>query len=698
MCLRRRTRNTHLKLDLKNSLSLKLLRVVLLSALVVGVVLSCGQIVFDIYKTRQAVANDAQRILGMFRDPSTQAVYSLDREMGMQVIEGLFQHEAVRYAAIGHPNEPMLAERSRELTPSSSRWITDPILGKEQTFTTQLVGKGPYSEYYGDLTITLDTASYGENFITTSVIIFVSGVLRALAMALVLYMVYHWLLTKPLSKIIEYLTNINPDRPSEHKLPMLKGNEKNELGLWINTANDLLASIERNTHLRREAENSLLRMSQYDFLTGLPNRMQLQQQLDQILEDAGRLQRRVAVLCVGLDDFKGINEQFSYQTGDQLLLALSDRLRSHSGRLGALARLGGDQFALVQADIEQPYEAAELAQSILDSLEAPFALEQQEVRLRATIGITLFPEDGDSTEKLLQKAEQTMTLAKSRSRNRYQFYIASVDSEMRRRRELEKELREALNRNEMHLVFQPQIDCTDHRVVGVEALIRWQHPQHGFVPPDLFIPLAEQNGTIIAIGEWVLDQALRQLREWHDQGFSDLRMAVNLSTVQLHHAELPRVVNNLLQVYRLPPRSLELEVTETGLMEDISTAAQHLLSLRRAGALIAIDDFGTGYSCLTYLKSLPLDKIKIDKSFVQDLFEDEDDATIVRAIIQLGRSLGMQVIAEGVETAEQEAYIIAQGCNEGQGYLYSKPLPARELTLYLKQARRLSNADNPATL
>lgn len=688
-----------MKLDLKHSLSLKLLRVVLLSALVVGVVLSCAQIVFDIYKTRQAVSNDANRILGMFRDPSTQAVYSLDREMGMQVIEGLFQHESVRQASIGHANEPMLAEKDRPLMELPTRWLTDPILGKEQTFTTQLVGRSPYSEYYGDLSITLDTAPYGEDFVTSSVIIFISGVLRALAMGLVLYLVYHWLLTKPLSKIIEHLTSINPDRPSEHKLPMLKGNEKNELGLWITTANDLLASIERNTHLRREAENSLLRMAQYDFLTGLPNRQQLQQQLDQILEDAGRLQRRVAVLCVGLDDFKGVNEQFSYQTGDQLLIALADRLRSHSGRLGALARLGGDQFALVQADIEQPYEAAELAQSVLDDLELPFSLEQQEVRLRATIGITLFPEDGDSTEKLLQKAEQTMTLAKSRSRNRYQFYIASVDSEMRRRRELEKDLREALNRGEMHLVYQPQVDYRDHRVVGVEALLRWQHPQHGFVPPDLFIPLAEQNGSIIPIGEWVLDQACRQLREWHDQGFSELRMAINLSTVQLHHAELPRVVNNLLQVYRLPQRSLEMEVTETGLMEDISTAAQHLLSLRRSGALIAIDDFGTGYSSLSYLKSLPLDKIKIDKSFVQDVLEDEDDATIVRAIIQLARNLDMQVIAEGVETAEQEAYIIAQGCNEGQGYLYSKPLPARELTLYLKQARRLTNAaSNPATL
>lgn len=677
-----------MKLELKNSLSVKLLRVVLLSALIVGVALSVAQIVFDAYKTRQAVAGDAQRILDMFRDPSTQAVYSLDREMGMQVIEGLFQDDAVRMASIGHPNETMLAEKSRALQQAPSRWLTDLILGQERTFTTALVGKGPYSEYYGDLSITLDTATYGQGFIVNSVIIFISGVLRALAMGLVLYLVYHWLLTKPLSRIIEHLTSINPDRPSEHKIPQLKGHERNELGLWINTANQLLESIERNTHLRHEAESSLLRMAQYDFLTGLPNRQKLQEQLDKILIDAGRRQRRVAVLCVGLDDFKSVNEQFTYQAGDKLLLALADRLRAHSGRLGALARLGGDQFALVQADIDQPYEAAELAQSILDDLEAEFALDHEGIRLRATIGITLFPEDGDSTEKLLQKAEQTMTLAKTRSRNRYQFYIASVDSEMRRRRELEKDLREALSRNQFHLVYQPQISYRDHRVVGVEALIRWQHPEHGLVPPDLFIPLAEQNGTIIPIGEWVLDQACRQLREWHDQGFTDLRMAVNLSTVQLHHTELPRVVNNLMQIYRLPPRSLELEVTETGLMEDISTAAQHLLSLRRSGALIAIDDFGTGYSSLSYLKSLPLDKIKIDKSFVQDLLDDDDDATIVRAIIQLGKSLGMQVIAEGVETAEQEAYIVSEGCHEGQGYHYSKPLQARELAAFLKQSER----------
>ncbi|MEB0207842.1 putative bifunctional diguanylate cyclase/phosphodiesterase [Pseudomonas sp. CCC3.1] len=682
-----------MKLELKNSLSIKLLRIVLLSALVVGGILGCAQIVFDAYITRQSVTEDADRILNMFRDPSTQALYSLDSEMAMQVIEGLFQDKAIRHASIGHPNEPVLAEKSRGLQETSSRWLTDLILGKERTFSAALTGSGPYNEYYGDLSITLDTATYGKSFLTNAGALLLSGMLRALLMSLVLYLIYHWLLTKPLSKMIQHLTSINPDHPSEHLIPQLKGHEKNELGVWVNTANQLLASIERNTHLRHEAENSLLRMAQYDFLTGLPNRQQLQTQLGKILIDAGRSQRRVAVLCVGLDDFKGINEQFGYQTGDQLLQALTDRIRAHSGSLGALARLGGDQFALVQAHIEQPYEAAELAQSILDDLETVFSVDQQNIRLRATIGITLFPEDGDTSEQLLQKAEQTMTLAKTRSRSRYQFYIASVDREMRRRRELEKDLRDALLGNQLYLVYQPQIRYSDHRVVGVEALLRWQHPEHGMIPPDLFIPLAEKNDSIIALGEWVLDQACNQLRDWHDQGFTELRMAVNLSTVQLHHAELPRVVNNLLQVYRLPPGSLELEVTETSLMEDISTAAQHLLSLRRSGALIAIDDFGTGYSSLSYLKSLPLDKIKIDKSFVQDLIDDDDDATIVRAIIQLGKSLGMQVIAEGVETLEQEAYVISEGCHEGQGYLYSKPLGTRELSAYLKQAQR-NNALN----
>lgn len=678
---------------MRNSLSRKLLRVVLLSALAVGLVLSCAQIIFGAYKTRQLIEADAQRILRMTRDPSTQAIYSLDREMGAQVMEGLFQHESIRMASIGHPDEGMLALKIRPPIDLPTRWLTDPILHRDQQFSIPLIGKPPYNEYYGELRITLDTAKYGQEFINDSIVIFIVGILRALTLGFVLFLIYQWLLTRPLTKLIEHLARINPDRPGEHKLPMIRGHERNELGLWVETANGLLASIEHNMHLRQEAESSLYRMTQYDSLTGLPNRQQLQSQLDHILDEARRMQRRVAVLCLGLDDFKGVNEQYSYQAGDCLLKALADRLRGSAGRLGALARLGGDQFVLVLSGIEQPYEAAELAQALLDDLENPIEFDGDPIRLRATIGITLYPEDGDNTEKLLQKAEQTMTLAKSRSRNRYQFYVASIDSEMRARRELEKDLSEALKRNEFHLVYQPQVDYRQNRITGVEALIRWKHPQGKLVPPDLFIPLAEQNGSIIEIGKWVLDQACSQLRQWHAEGYTGLRVAVNLSTVQLRHPQLPQMIGELLQKHQLPAETLELEVTETGLMEDIDAAAHNLHSLRRSGALIAIDDFGTGYSSLSYLKSLPLDKIKIDKSFVQDIGQDEG-ATIVRAVIQLGKSLGMTVIAEGVETPEQEAYLIAEGCQEGQGYYYSKPLPARDLDLLLRQSTPFDRAVN----
>ncbi len=629
----------------------------------------------------------------MTRDPSTQAIYSLDREMGAQVMEGLFQHESIRMASIGHPDEGMLALKIRPPIDLTTRWLTDPILHRDRQFSTPLIGKPPYNEYYGELRITLDTARYGQEFVNDSIVIFIVGILRALTLGFVLFLIYQWLLTRPLTKLIEHLARINPDRPGEHKLPMIRGHERNELGLWVETANGLLASIEHNMHLRQEAESSLYRMTQYDSLTGLPNRQQLQSQLDHILDEARRMQRRVAVLCLGLDDFKGVNEQYSYQAGDCLLKALADRLRGSAGRLGALARLGGDQFVLVLSGIEQPYDAAELAQALLDDLETPIEFDGDPIRLRATIGITLYPEDGDNTEKLLQKAEQTMTLAKSRSRNRYQFYVASIDSEMRARRELEKDLSEALKRNEFHLVYQPQVDYRQNRITGVEALIRWKHPQGKLVPPDLFIPLAEQNGSIIEIGKWVLDQACSQLRQWHAEGYTGLRVAVNLSTVQLRHPQLPQMIGELLQKHQLPAETLELEVTETGLMEDIDAAAHNLHSLRRSGALIAIDDFGTGYSSLSYLKSLPLDKIKIDKSFVQDIGQDEG-ATIVRAVIQLGKSLGMTVIAEGVETPEQEAYLIAEGCQEGQGYYYSKPLPARDLDLLLRQSTPFDRAVN----
>lgn len=682
----------YLKVERKHSISFKLLRWVLSAALLVGFVLSFTQIAYDVLVTRQLIDSDAKRILAMFKDPSTQALYSLDRDMGEQVVGGLLKHEAVRAVMIGHEGEPVLAEGSRELQELFCRALTDMVFSQERIYQTALVGSTDPSEYYGDLRITIDTAIYGERLLKNSIVILVSGILRALILGLVLYLIYHALLTRPLAKIIRHLGRINPDRPGEYQLPMMSGHEKNELGVWSNKVNQLLASIERNTYLRREAEDSLLLMSQIDFLTGLPNRQELQLQLDKIIDDAREKQQGVAVLCVGLDDFKNINEQHNYQIGDLLLQGVAQRLRIHTIHDGCVARLGGDQFVIVHPEIKEPEQAAVLAQNILDSLKEPVIMTQSysselvSIRLNATIGITLYPDDGDSTELLLQQAEQTMQLAKTGARNRYQFFIASIDMEMRKRRRLKKELKDAIANNQLFLVYQPQINYSTKKIIGVEALLRWKHPELGMISPDIFIPLAEQSSNIIEIGEWVLEHACQQLRIWIDGGMSDLRMAVNLSAVQLHHTGLLHLVQEKLAMYNLCPGNLELEVTETGLMEDIKAAAKNLRGLRSMGVLVAIDDFGTGYSSLSYLKTLSLDKIKIDKSFVQDMLDSEDNAIIVKTIIQLSKSLGMQVIAEGVETLEQERFIVALGCDEGQGYLYGKPTIASNVSLLVNKA------------
>ncbi|WP_027706384.1 putative bifunctional diguanylate cyclase/phosphodiesterase [Zooshikella ganghwensis] len=669
----------------RDRLSVKLLRVVLFSAFLVGVVLSVAQIVFDAYSSDETIDNQAYAMLAMVRDPAIQAVYSLDKEMASQVVEGLFENQSIRYAAIGHPDEPMLAEKRRPLISTPYRWFTDKIFNTERTYKVNLFGRLPYSEYYGDLMITIDTALSGSEFVNRSIIIFMSGILRAVAMATVLYLIYTILLTKPLTRIIDNLSHINPDHPGQKKIPMLKGNEKNEMGIWIRTANQLLESIDRNNTKRQKAEAHVLRLAQYDFLTGLPNRVMLQKQLQRILQEAGGKNCLVAILCCGIDDFKGVNEQFTYKVGDHILMALADRLRNQRSSVRAVGRLGGDQFAIIQDNIEQPYEAAELAQNVLNDVEEPFVINNEPIAIRATIGITLFPEDGSNPEKLLQKAEQTMTLAKSRSQNRFQFYIASVDTEMRIRKQLEKDLLKALENKELHLVYQPQIDYTTNRVIGAEALLRWIHPDKGFISPDLFIPLAEKNLSIIPIGEWVLQQAAQQLQFWHNMGFEEFRMAVNLSAVQLRQENIEELITETLQKYSIPPYCMELEVTETSIMDDVSLAAARLESIKRSGVMIAIDDFGTGYSSLSYLKKLPFDKIKIDKGFMQDVIHDEDNSAIVRAIIQLGKSLGLKVIAEGVETEEHEGYIISQGCEEGQGYYYSKPVSPEQFQQYVKK-------------
>lgn len=664
-------------------LSSLLLRWILLVALGISTFMSLVQIVHSVGDTQQAIDREGRQILALFEDPARQALYNLDSGMGGQVMSRLFRHDAMRSARLGHPDELPLAEKLRPLQHGSMRFLTDRLFAPVQSFSLPLSDLSG-EHVLGRLDISLDTAGYAAGFIKEALIILGIGMLRVALLGIVLYLLLGRLLNRPLSVMLSELSYIDPEHPGVHQLSIAPGHRNNELGQWITRINQLLHAIQRVSQLRREAEESLLHMSHVDFLTGLPNRLGLQGKLDKVLIAARKNDTSVAVMCIGLDGFKSINERHSFQLGDWVLRSFAQRVSSQlQGEGASFARLGGDQFILIQSGLNN-YQAAVQAQKVLFLLHQPFVVPQQgrddvTIRLTATIGITLFPDDAPTGELLLQKAEQTMRLSKMGGRNRYQFYIASIDQQLRERRQLEDDLRVAIEHEELHLLYQPQIDYSSGKIVGAEALLRWRRKGAGLVPPDTFIPLAEQSGIIIEIGNWVLEQACKQVREWLDIGWADFRVAVNLSAIQLHNEELLPTIERMLSSYRIPPACLEFEVTETCLMQDVDKARQQLLALRKLGVAIAIDDFGTGHSSLAYLKRLPLDKIKIDRSFVQDVLDDDDDATIVRTIIQLSHSLQFKVLAEGVETEAHERTLIAMGCDEGQGYLYSRPISADEV-------------------
>lgn len=677
-----------MKLANNHRLSIRLLKWVLCTALALGIIVSVTQIISDAYRTREAIQAQGEQILAIVRDPARQAAYSLDREMAAQVVEGLFEYPAIKYVWLGHPSDNTLAEKGRPLLTSHYRALTDWFFGKEQAFSIELVSNQSDKELYGYLKITLDTFNTASEFLRRAILIMISGIVHSLALGILLYIIYQRLLTKPLEYLIESISEINPDQPAKKQIQLLAGHQQDELGVWINKTNQLLHSIEQNNTKRLKAEAHVLRLSQYDFLTGLPNRSMVQKQLQRLI-DNNPPHRSIAVICCGVDDFKVVNESFSYRMGDQLMVALADRLRHNKESIPFVARLGGDQFALILDNLSHAYEAAELAQSLSDDLERPFIIDNQEIIIKTTTGISLYPEDATQPDKLLQKAEQTMMLAKLHSRHGYQFYVASVDAEIRDRKQLEVDLHAAVSNQEFRLFYQPQIDFRTNKVMGAEALIRWEHPTKGLIPPDSFIPLAEQTKLIIPIGEWVIETACHQVIQWHKMGFADFRVSVNLSAVQLDYGSIDQTVLRILQNTGLEARYLELEVTETSIIEDHHSPAEKLNRIKDIGIMIALDDFGTGYSSLTYLKKLPFNKIKIDKDFIRDIFKSEDDSNIVNAIIQLGKSMNLGVIAEGVETQEQEIYLKSHGCMEGQGYFYSKPVPADKFADFVKNHNRL---------
>ncbi len=418
------------------------------------------------------------------------------------------------------------------------------------------------------------------------------------------------------------------------------------------------------------------RLSYYDTLTGLPNRLLLEERLKQALTTAQHNNWLVAVLYLDLDRFKTINDTLGHPFGDKLLQAVAARLAGHIRDSDTLARFSGDEFAIVLSDIGSQQNTALVAQKILDALAEPFNLEGQEVFITPSIGIALYPLDTGNKDDLIKNADTAMSHAKAQCGNGFHFYSTDMNATASQRLTMETQLRRALERDEFVLHYQPQVSLHTGRITGMEALLRWQHPERGLVAPGEFISLLEETGLIVPVGEWVLRSACIQNSAWLAEGLPPLRVAVNLSARQFRQSGLAAVVNQALLDTGLAPEHLELEITESIMIQDLQTTITTLHQLHTLGIQISIDDFGTGYSSLSYLKRMPIGKIKIDQSFVRDICTDPDDEAIANAVIGLGHSLKMQVIAEGVETREQMEHLRAHGCDEIQGYYFSRPLPA----------------------
>ena len=433
---------------------------------------------------------------------------------------------------------------------------------------------------------------------------------------------------------------------------------------------------------RGEAEARIAYLAQHDALTSLPNRVLFHDRLKEAFGHVRRTGRPLAVHCIDLDHFKSVNDTLGHSIGDQLLREVAGRLKQHLTESCLVARLGGDEFAVIQPDILHPNEASDLAARLISALSAHYEIQGHEVIVGASVGIALAPGDGDDSDALLRNADMALYRAKAEGRGAAHFFEPEMDRRIQARRVLELDLRKAFTNGEFQLYYQPLMNLQQDRICGFEALLRWQHPTRGMVPPGEFISLAEEIGLIGPLGEWVLRQACAEAARWPD----DLRIAVNLSPAQFRNRSVVQAVLTALAYSRLKPQRLELEITESVLLADTEINLAILHKLREIGVRISMDDFGTGYSSLSYLRSFPFDKIKIDRSFVNDIADRPDCMAIIHAVVGLGTSLGISTTAEGVETQEQLDRLRAEGCTEAQGFLFSPPRPVSEIAGLIAKA------------
>ncbi len=452
--------------------------------------------------------------------------------------------------------------------------------------------------------------------------------------------------------------------------------------------NYTIAYLEDITE-KKENEQTIEHLALYDQLTDLPNRAMFNSRLKLALKQAERTGEKVAVILVDLDRFKTINDTLGHNIGDDFIKMVGHRLFNCLSENDVVARMGGDEFMIMLPALHDFKNIFKIIQKLMDAFIDPFQYENQQLHIKASMGISIYPDDGDDALALIKNADSALYEAKYSGRNHYKFYTAKLNATAFEQLTMETALRQALYGNQFMVYYQPQLDIATGKIIGMEALVRWKHPEMGIIPPIQFIPLAEETGLIVPLGSWVLKTACMQTVTWKKMGFDHLRLAVNLSARQFQEPELVETILNICTDVGMPPQSLELEITESILMKDITIAIMILKWLNKKGIRIAIDDFGTGYSSLSYLKKFPLNHLKIDRSFIRDCINNKDDAAIISCIVSIANNLHLKIIAEGVETKEQLAFVRSIGCHQFQGYYFSPPVPAEEFTAMLQNGKSI---------
>lgn len=661
-----------------NSFAHKMTLMALLASSIAAGTLMAAFLVFDNISSRALLQSRLSALADVVGQNSTAALNFNDPAAAVEVLEALRAEPPIVSACLYDLSGQLFAQYERQANQGNCPAKLAQIPPADGTPSSMIRPVLRHGELAGTLLLSSDLEELKKRW---ERMLLVAGALLMLALTVggVSASLLQRKISRPVSDLASAMHNVTVEQNFDARVEVVGSDDIAQLGIGFNT---MLVELERRDTQKKHAEAKLQFQALNDPLTGLPNRRLLADRLHQTLALAGREGRMVALLYIDLDGFKLVNDSLGHGIGDLLLVQVAERLRTRVRQSDTLARLGGDEFTVILTGIHAKEEAVLVARSLLDVLTSPFALEDHQLTVGASIGISIFPENAKDAADLMQQADSAMYAAKRDGKNRAMYFTPELGSSVRERLNLENQLRGAIARGEIHVHYQPEFDVSSHCLVRFEALARWTHPTLGMIPPDRFIPVAEESGLIVSLGAYIMERACAEAVKWQAITPYPVQVAVNVSSIQFKRDHFVEEVTGVLTHTGLRPELLQLELTESIMLSGVHRAAETMKRLRALGVSLAIDDFGTGYSCLSYLPALPFDALKIDRSFVKELDLKPENGAMIHSLVALAHNIGMRVIVEGVEKPEQLDLIRKVGGNEIQGYLLGRPIadPAAELS------------------